>query len=132
MTEAKQFVIVTQGERPATQFSDLPSAAIVWAMPVNRNRYLVVIERSGEIIAREAVTAPREVDARIEAANRHRGISLSDESLKVRVTISTGRRVAGKFAKLYADKPRGIGKPLSVRETFKRRSYVRECLNNRS
>lgn len=59
----------------------------VWSVLINRNRYLVVIERNGEIIAREAVITPREVDAQIEAANRHPGILLSDGSLQFRVKV---------------------------------------------
>ncbi|UVK46710.1 hypothetical protein BPNPMPFG_002412 [Mesorhizobium sp. AR07] len=56
-------------------------------MAVTSNRYLVIFERDGEVIARETVTAPRELDARIEAAHRNREISLHDRAVKVRVTM---------------------------------------------
>lgn len=53
--------------------------------PVILNQYLVVIERDGEVIAREAIAAPGEATARLEAGNRHRALLSSARSTEMHV-----------------------------------------------
>lgn len=59
-------------------------------MTIPMKRYLVIFELNGRVVAREAVTAPREIEARIEAAYRT-SYSPNDDPIKVTVTL-TGQR----------------------------------------